>query len=108
MQLSSIIKDEVPAALMDAHMKNVESSSVDGKYDPSAGLAQSGIAGTTVEKESSSEDNKENDKDKENNANEKVKDKNDKSEDMEIDKPVDEKEKTEAETKDSTKNEGNI
>lgn len=45
------IKDEVPAALMDAHMKNVEASSTDGKFDPSAGLALSGIAGTVPEKE---------------------------------------------------------
>jgi hypothetical protein len=34
------LQDEVPAALMDAHFKNVEASSTDGKFDPSAGLAQ--------------------------------------------------------------------
>lgn len=45
------IKDEVPAAIMDAHLKNVEASSTDGKYDPAAGLALSGIAGTAPEKE---------------------------------------------------------
>ncbi|XP_075223805.1 SWI/SNF- related protein mor isoform X3 [Lycorma delicatula] len=45
------IKDEVPAALMDAHIKNVEASTADGKFDPSAGLIQSGIAGTDPEKE---------------------------------------------------------
>ncbi|XP_017783860.1 PREDICTED: SWI/SNF complex subunit SMARCC2 isoform X2 [Nicrophorus vespilloides] len=45
------IKDEVPAVLMDAHLKNVEASSTDGKYDPAAGLALSGIAGTVPEKE---------------------------------------------------------
>lgn len=45
------IKDEVPAALMDAHLKNVEASSSEGKYDPAAGLALSGIAGTVPEKE---------------------------------------------------------
>lgn len=45
------IKDEVPAALMDAHLKNVEASSTDGKFDPSAGLAMSGIAGTVPDKE---------------------------------------------------------
>lgn len=39
------IKDEVPAALLDAHLKNVEASTTDGKYDPAAGLAQTGIAG---------------------------------------------------------------
>uniref|UniRef100_A0A6M2DZV0 Putative chromatin remodeling factor subunit n=1 Tax=Xenopsylla cheopis TaxID=163159 RepID=A0A6M2DZV0_XENCH len=83
------IKDEVPAALMDAHVKNVESSSADGKYDPSAGLAQSGIAGTSVEKEGTSEDSKDNEKEKPNDTTEKNKDKNDKSEDMEIDKTVD-------------------
>lgn len=45
------IKDEVPAALLDAHLKNVEASSSDGKFDPAAGLASSGIAGTLPEKE---------------------------------------------------------
>lgn len=45
------IKDEVPAALLDAHLKNVEASLTDGKYDPTAGLASSGIAGTLPEKE---------------------------------------------------------
>lgn len=45
------IKDEVPAAIMDAHLKNVEASSTEGKYDPAAGLALSGIAGTVPEKE---------------------------------------------------------
>lgn len=45
------IKDEVPAAIMDAHLKNVEASSTDGKYDPAAGLALSGIAGTVPEKD---------------------------------------------------------
>lgn len=32
-------------------MKNVEASSADGKFDPSAGLALSGIAGTIPDKE---------------------------------------------------------
>lgn len=45
------IKDEVPASIMDAHLKNVEASSSDGKYDPTAGLALSGIAGTVPEKD---------------------------------------------------------
>lgn len=42
------IKDEVPAALLNAHLKNVEKSQKesDGTFDPSAGLATSGIAGT--------------------------------------------------------------
>ncbi|XP_063921607.1 SWI/SNF complex subunit SMARCC2-like [Zophobas morio] len=45
------IKDEVPAAVMDAHLKNVEASSAEGKYDPAANLALTGIAGTAPEKE---------------------------------------------------------
>ncbi|XP_039281683.1 SWI/SNF complex subunit SMARCC2 isoform X1 [Nilaparvata lugens] len=50
------IKDEVPAALMDAHIKNVEANTAaDGKFDPAAGLIQSGIAGTVPEKEEESE-----------------------------------------------------
>lgn len=40
----------VPAAVMDAHLKNVEASSASGKYDP-ANLALTGIAGTASEKE---------------------------------------------------------
>lgn len=45
------IKDEVPAAVMDAHLKHVEASSAEGKYDPAANLALTGIAGTAPEKE---------------------------------------------------------
>lgn len=45
------IKDEVPAALMEAHLKNFESVTSEGKFDPNAGLALSGIAGTAPEKE---------------------------------------------------------
>ncbi|KAL1493167.1 hypothetical protein ABEB36_011276 [Hypothenemus hampei] len=45
------IKDEVPASVMDAHLKNVEASSASGKYDPAANLALTGIAGTALEKE---------------------------------------------------------
>ncbi|XP_054262815.1 SWI/SNF complex subunit SMARCC2 isoform X2 [Macrosteles quadrilineatus] len=52
------IKDEVPAALMDAHIKNVEASTADGKFDPAAGLVQSGIAGTVPEKEEEPEKEK--------------------------------------------------
>lgn len=36
---------------MDAHFKNVEKSGYGGKFDPYAGLANSGIAGTAPEKE---------------------------------------------------------
>ncbi|KRT79087.1 hypothetical protein AMK59_7765 [Oryctes borbonicus] len=57
------IKDEVPTAIMDAHLKNVEASSTDGKFDPSAGLALSGIAGTVPEKEEDDKVKKEVDKD---------------------------------------------
>ncbi|KAK6639223.1 hypothetical protein RUM43_007493 [Polyplax serrata] len=56
------IKDEVPAALLDAHIKNVEASTTDGKFDPSAGLAQSGIAGTSQEKEEDEKEKKDDDK----------------------------------------------
>lgn len=30
----------MPAALMDAHIKNVEASTADGKFDPGAGLVK--------------------------------------------------------------------
>ncbi|KAK7586055.1 hypothetical protein V9T40_003931 [Parthenolecanium corni] len=52
MEAFAEIKDEVPASLMDSHIKNVEASLVDGKFDPTAGLLQSGIAGTEKEEDS--------------------------------------------------------
>lgn len=36
---------------MDTHFKNVEQSASGGKFDPYAGLANSGIAGTGADKE---------------------------------------------------------
>lgn len=45
------IKEEVPAALVDAHVKNVEAASVGGEADPTTGLEQTGIAGTEKEKD---------------------------------------------------------
>ncbi|CAH0389358.1 unnamed protein product [Bemisia tabaci] len=62
------IKDEVPAALMDAHIKNVEASTRDGKFDPAAGLVQSGIAGTAPEKEEEEDKEKKEAKEKETNG----------------------------------------
>ena len=50
----SKMKDEVPSALIDAHVKNIESAVKDGKdVDGSFGLDKSGIAGTINEKEDS-------------------------------------------------------
>ncbi|XP_043478547.1 SWI/SNF complex subunit SMARCC2 isoform X2 [Leptopilina heterotoma] len=47
MEEFAAIKDQVPAALLDQHLRNVQASAnSDGKFDPAAGLAQSGIAGT--------------------------------------------------------------
>uniref|UniRef100_A0A6B2E628 Putative chromatin remodeling factor subunit n=1 Tax=Phlebotomus kandelakii TaxID=1109342 RepID=A0A6B2E628_9DIPT len=51
MEEFAAIKDEVPSSIMDAHYKNVEKSGYGGKFDPYAGLADSGIAGTAPEKE---------------------------------------------------------
>ncbi|XP_018334156.1 SWI/SNF complex subunit SMARCC2 isoform X2 [Agrilus planipennis] len=54
MQEFASIKDEVPSALMDAHLKNVEAAAAangEGKFDPNAGLALTGIAGTVPDKE---------------------------------------------------------
>nr|NVI75772.1 moira [Cucujiformia] len=53
------IKEEVPAAVMDAHLKNVEASSAEGKYDPSANLALTNIAGTVPDKEEDDKTKKE-------------------------------------------------
>ncbi|RWS07661.1 SWI/SNF complex subunit SMARCC2-like protein [Dinothrombium tinctorium] len=40
------IKDEVPSALLSAHIKNVETAAMEGNLDPKAGLSVTGIAGT--------------------------------------------------------------
>jgi SWI/SNF related-matrix-associated actin-dependent regulator of chromatin subfamily C len=34
------IRDEVPSALLDAHLQRVAASGKDGNYDPTAGLTQ--------------------------------------------------------------------
>lgn len=44
--------------MMDAHFKNVEKSSQSGKFDPFAGLATSGIAGTGTDKDKEEEEQK--------------------------------------------------
>lgn len=44
------IKDEVPSALLTAHIRNVETAASEGNADPKAGLSMTGIAGT-AEKE---------------------------------------------------------
>jgi SWI/SNF related-matrix-associated actin-dependent regulator of chromatin subfamily C len=62
MEEFAAIKDEVPAAMLDAHLKNVEKTNFGGKFDPYAGLTTSGIAGTAAEKEK--EDNAESEKEK--------------------------------------------
>lgn len=51
MEEFAAIKDEVPAAMLDSHLKNVEKTNFGGKFDPFAGLTTSGIAGTAPEKE---------------------------------------------------------
>ena len=46
------MKDEVPPALIGAHVKSVEQANKDGKkIDSTFNLEKSGIAGTGVEKE---------------------------------------------------------
>ncbi|KRK03698.1 SWI/SNF complex subunit SMARCC2 isoform X2 [Drosophila yakuba] len=51
MEEFAAIKDEVPATIMDNHMKNVEKASAGGKFNPNFGLANSGIAGTGNDKD---------------------------------------------------------
>lgn len=51
MEEFAAIKDEVPAVMLDQHLKNVEKTNFGGKFDPFAGLTTSGIAGTAPEKE---------------------------------------------------------
>lgn len=108
------IKDEVPAALLDSHIKNVadNAASNEGKVDPTAGLAKSGIAGTEPEGEEKKEgegesekkdeaEKKESEKKEEEKKDEAEKEKKDES--MEVDK-LDEK-RTE-EKKDGEEEEG--
>ncbi|XP_063425155.1 SWI/SNF complex subunit SMARCC2-like isoform X3 [Mytilus trossulus] len=81
------MKDEVPPALVDAHVKTVEEAVKEGKdVDQNFGLEKSGIAGTAPEKEE-----EEADKDKEGKAEEK------KDESKEEGKEKDEKEKEKSE-----------
>merc|ERR1712038_1756558 len=87
--MGSKMKDEVPPALIDAHMKSVEQARKEGKtIDSAFGLEKSGIAGTSAEKD---EENKEGE-DKE--GEEK------KEEDMETDEKKDSKEGIKEEKKD--------
>ncbi|XP_055634606.1 SWI/SNF complex subunit SMARCC1 isoform X2 [Toxorhynchites rutilus septentrionalis] len=58
MEEFAAIKDEVPASMMDSHLKNVEKTSFGGKFDPYAGLTTSGIAGTEPDKDKEDDDNK--------------------------------------------------
>lgn len=51
MEEFAAIKDEVPAAMLDQHLKGVEKANQAGRIDPFAGLQTSGIAGTAPEKE---------------------------------------------------------
>lgn len=44
-------QEEVPPNVYYAHYKNVEKSVINGKFDPTAGLSSSGIAGTGTDKE---------------------------------------------------------
>nr|NVI75771.1 moira [Cucujiformia] len=87
------IKEEVPAAVMDAHLKNVEASSAEGKYDPAANLALTNIAGTVPDKEDEDKvkkENKEEDKTEEHkkngNENEEISSEKEKTEQIEGDK----------------------
>merc|ERR1711915_1165767 len=117
------IKDEVPAQLLDSHVKNVaeNAASNDGKVDGNAGLAKSGIAGTEPEDEKKDdeskesekkEDSKDSDEKKEEDRKDTEAEKKDKKEDesMEVDKPDDKKkddkkEEKEKEKKDDEKSE---
>ncbi|KAG1681219.1 SWI/SNF complex subunit SMARCC2 [Nymphon striatum] len=88
------IKDEVPSALLDNHIKNVKEAAKDGKCDPKHGLELSGIAGTEPEPENEEEPKKqEEDKAKEDAKDQPIKEEkiddnsssNDKPEPMETD-----------------------
>jgi len=60
------MKDEVPPALIDAHVKTVEKAVSEGKeITEGFGLEQTGIAGTLPEKDESAEKKKDEEKEKE-------------------------------------------
>lgn len=46
-----LIQEEVPPNVYHAHYTNDKKSMVNGKFDPTAGVASSGITGTTPNKE---------------------------------------------------------
>lgn len=99
------IKDEVPSALLDSHIKNVadHAASNEGKVDPTAGLGKSGIAGTEpegeekkdgeteTEKEKKEEPAKKDGEKKEEEKKESEPEKEKKEEAMEVDKPEEKK-----------------
>lgn len=61
----SKMKDEVPPALIDAHVKTVEKAVSEGKEtNEEFGLDQTGIAGTVPDKDEKSEEKKDEDKEK--------------------------------------------
>ncbi|KAG8190562.1 hypothetical protein JTE90_014041 [Oedothorax gibbosus] len=92
------IKDEVPSALLDAHIKNVEAAAANGNTDPKSGLDMTGIAGT-LEKDDAAEEGA--DKDGKKEATEvqaaqpsmqiKVEANEEKTEAMEVDPPAQDK-----------------
>ena len=93
------IKDEVPATLLDSHIKNVadHAATNEGKVDPSAGLSKTGIAGTEpeteVKKESEDGEKKDDADKKESSKDESSTDKKDKTEEsMEVDKASEKRE----------------
>jgi SWI/SNF related-matrix-associated actin-dependent regulator of chromatin subfamily C len=94
------IKDQVPTSLLDSHMKAVSKhAKTTGKFDASAGLSESGIAGTAiVEKEASSSTTvKEEDKNKEATTAKKDKDDDEKEESVTEPKSKEEKPETDKE-----------
>ncbi|XP_060553884.1 SWI/SNF complex subunit SMARCC2-like isoform X2 [Ruditapes philippinarum] len=104
----SKMKDEVPPALIDAHVKMVEKAVTEGKeVDQEFGLDQSGIAGTVLEKED--EEKKEEGKEKKEGEGENKDEKSEsvevKKEDMETDQAEKKTEEQAQETKDGEKSE---
>merc|ERR1719341_1107277 len=111
------IKDEVPAQLLDSHIKNVAENAAtnEGKVDGTSGLTKSGIAGTEPEDdkkddESKDSEKKEDSKDsdekkEEDEKKDKDAEKKDKKDDeaMDVDKQEDKKKDDKADEKDKEK-----
>jgi len=111
------IKDEVPAQLLDSHIKNVAENAAtnEGKVDGTSGLTKSGIAGTEPEDDKKDDESKDSEKKEDSKDSDEKKEEDDKKdkdaekkdkkddEAMDVDKQEDKKKDDKADEKDKEK-----